>query len=702
MRGTVLSRTIVIVSSLSGLLHAVETTVQNDSLVDGSSGTIEAGFIPGESAAVWLTSPCNGDIVAVQVFWTSETGGTAPSIEDSITIFEAGAFPVPGDELELLIAPVLTDGVMNEFRFLDENNTMPIQVPIAAGEVFVVALQFANTPDPDNGPSVMVDGQSTSPSCQLGKNAIDCIPPGLCSGWTDACDLILGIGVPGDFVMRAVVDCSDDAAGACCLADGSCDENQTSTNCAIAGGAYQGNFTNCGTTTCPETGACCVNGTCNEPVIQVACENASGTYQGDASECASVMCPQPPQACCVPVTESCLDDTTPVDCGFANGILQGEGVTCAEVTCFPRGACCNPDGTCGEDVLDTDCAGSGGTFQGDGSLCSGVTCPQPTGACCSDVSCSTAFDEAFCLALGNTWGGAFTTCDDADMNGTPDACEGGGGDDCSVAGDCCDLDANNIRDNNCEWCACNATVCEITPLPVYADMGGAFGACPPDFFANIHDRNLALTCFEGTTPCETLNIDAGGSFGTCPADGFCNIHDANHALNAFGGTNTCACGPAPEVDGGGSVVGRADLVLRSSKRRIISGERVVMRVFVDGSTADLQSYQVAARASGGLAGQLQLVGVHIESRKDSLFSSASGAFSAFNVDSGRMLSGIATDVSVKASAYLATFEFQASKNAAGAFVIDVDPAHTFLIQGAINEVAIDNSDAVIVHVSPRR
>ena len=53
----------------------IEVTVQNDSMIDGSTAAIQAGFDPGESAAAWLKAPCTGEIVAVQVFWKSLLGG---------------------------------------------------------------------------------------------------------------------------------------------------------------------------------------------------------------------------------------------------------------------------------------------------------------------------------------------------------------------------------------------------------------------------------------------------------------------------------------------------------------------------------------------------------------------------------------------------------------------------------------------------
>ncbi|HWB20989.1 MAG TPA: hypothetical protein VG711_11860, partial [Phycisphaerales bacterium] len=62
---------------------AAETTVQNDSFVSGGSAVVQAGFVANEQAAAWLTSPCDGTIVAVQVAWRSLSGGQPQSIEDS-------------------------------------------------------------------------------------------------------------------------------------------------------------------------------------------------------------------------------------------------------------------------------------------------------------------------------------------------------------------------------------------------------------------------------------------------------------------------------------------------------------------------------------------------------------------------------------------------------------------------------------------
>lgn len=180
----------------AGTTLAQEVTVQNDSLADGSSGTVQVGFDAGESAAAWLTSPCDGTMVAVQVFWRSGTGTEPSDIEDSITVFSGGIFPTPGNELARIDGPVMTDGVFNEFRYLDENMVIPLSVPVDNGKDYVVSFKFLNDPDPGNGPSVVND----TDGCQNGKNAIDA--NGL--GWVNAC--LLGVG--GDWAIRAVVDCA--------------------------------------------------------------------------------------------------------------------------------------------------------------------------------------------------------------------------------------------------------------------------------------------------------------------------------------------------------------------------------------------------------------------------------------------------------------------------------------------------------------
>lgn len=392
---------------------ADETVVKNDSVVDFSQVAIQAGFDPNESAASWLTSPCDGTIVAIQVFWKSRFGGEPQTLEDTITIFEAGTFPIPGPSIVVLEGPVMTDGVLNEYRFLDEQMTIPIAVPVDEGEVFVVSFKFFNDPNPFLGPSVVTD----TDGCQPGKNAIDAV--GL--GWTNACSF----GISGDFMIRAVVDC-EEGVGACCLPTGICAGDQgTASNCAAAGGTFHPGLL-CSQVTCPVlVGACCKpDGTCVGSVTQAACNGMSGTYQGNGSNCGSVNCPQPAQACCNPVSGFCAL-LQPADCTSFGGVPQGTGTTCVGPSSnqCPTGACCLPNGTCQPTTTPANCVASGGVYQGDDLLCSQVSCPQPQGACCLTTGGCSISGQGVCEGFGNMWMGIGTTCADANMNGTADACE---------------------------------------------------------------------------------------------------------------------------------------------------------------------------------------------------------------------------------------------------------------------------------------
>jgi len=343
---------VLLVPGLTVTSLGVEIVVQNDRLVDNSTAAVQAGFVAGESAAAWLTSPCDGNIVAVQILWRSQFGGAGQSIEDSITIFDVGTFPQPGAQLELLEGPVLTDGVLNEFRFLDENMTIPLSVPVSTGQTFVVSLRFFNTPGVF-GASVTTDTNG----CQAGRNAINASP----GGWLNLCSF----GASGDFVIRAVVDCPS-LPGACCLSDGMCVPNQSEDDCDMLGGTFQGAETTCAVP-CPEPeGACCVGGNCIPNTPLSTCEGAAGFFAGDGATC--------PDACQV-------------------------------------GACCIGDGTC-EQLFAAECTDMGGVFQGAGQPCEPNPCPQPEGACCFGGVCFPNQLEADCLALDppGVWQGPGSLC----------------------------------------------------------------------------------------------------------------------------------------------------------------------------------------------------------------------------------------------------------------------------------------------------
>jgi hypothetical protein len=262
-----------------GAANAEEITVKNDSLSNGDTAAICPCFADGEQAAVWLTSPCNGNIVAIQIFWKSQFGGAPQSLEQAIIVYEGGSFPNPGAVKDDLLGPVLTDGGLNEYRFKDENQTIPISIPVTAGEEFVVALEFFNA---NAGDIFAASVASDTDSCQTGKNAVKV------NGvtWTDACAL----GVSGDWIIRAVIDCTEVDTGAACMPDGSCAEDMTEEDTIALGGLWGGAGSTCATVSCE--GACFVPATGQCLQFDFAtCEAVGGDWAGPGTTDCPPQCP---------------------------------------------------------------------------------------------------------------------------------------------------------------------------------------------------------------------------------------------------------------------------------------------------------------------------------------------------------------------------------------------------------------------------
>jgi hypothetical protein len=347
---------------------ASEVVVQNDSVTEGGLAYVVGDFAEGEIAAARRTAPCDGTIVAVQILWRSAAGGGLPSVEEAIYIWDGPNFPTPSSVLAYLEGPVLTPGFINEYRYLDEANSVPIAVPVTSGQQVYIGLQFYNPTDIASGtPSVVRDLNG----CQAGKNAMKVIP----GGWINPCSFL-----GGDFVIRAVVDCPS-VTGACCLTDGSCVVTSSS-----------------------------------------SCSSQGGIYQGNNTTCQQVSCPQPLGACCFSSADGCVN-MNQANCAAAGGFWGGAGTNCASYVCFPEGACCLPDGACLDAVTATDCEAQGGVFQGDSSVCANVNCPLPDGACCFATGFCMPLLESECGQAGATWKGPGTDCVDSDTNGIADVCE---------------------------------------------------------------------------------------------------------------------------------------------------------------------------------------------------------------------------------------------------------------------------------------
>ncbi len=122
------------------------------------------------------------------------------------------------------------------------------------------------------------------------------------------------------------------ATGACCQGGGAC-SILSSSQCATAGGTYQGDGTTCSPTNpCSgPTGACCdSNGSCTVD-SESACDGSGGTYSGNGTNCTPNQCPQPQGACCFP--NGTCDLRTLDNCSGNFGSWNGANTSCAAAEC---------------------------------------------------------------------------------------------------------------------------------------------------------------------------------------------------------------------------------------------------------------------------------------------------------------------------------------------------------------------------------
>ena len=370
----------------------------------GGSYVIQAGFAETEIAAASYVLPStafplkiemmevivatSNATVATTTEWTIQVYDGTPGTGILVAEFSSDGTILPhiqlppgtsGVNLQLIVDP----GDPDQIYIYNDSGTNTISFGFRIDKHNNQTSDPCFTPPPTSSnafPATDTSGVASPSGNWL--RAIDCGPFGCRAGWSRFNQL--GACEPsGDWVMRMTwssADCQP-GIGACCLPDGSC-----------------------------------------QMLIETDCTSLGGSFQGDGTDCGSTNCAQAPQACCFPATGGCLD-LTPDDCVLANGIPGGTGTTCATHICFPIGACCLPDGSCTDGISPDNCAALGGDFQGDGTDCGTITCPDPQGACCFPTGGCLVLSEADCTTAGGQWAGMGTDCNDADQNGTADACE---------------------------------------------------------------------------------------------------------------------------------------------------------------------------------------------------------------------------------------------------------------------------------------
>ena len=120
------------------------------------------------------------------------------------------------------------------------------------------------------------------------------------------------------------------------------------------------------------TGACCSGGDCLVRT-QTECASAGGLFQGAGTTCSPNPCLQPSGACCA--ASGVCTTLSSTNCSAAGGVYRGDGSTCSPNPCpQPTGGCCAPSGLCSVVTLD-QCGALGGSYLGDGADCSAAHCP---------------------------------------------------------------------------------------------------------------------------------------------------------------------------------------------------------------------------------------------------------------------------------------------------------------------------------------
>lgn len=181
-----------------------------DSFVLGGSAIVCVCFVPGEQVMTILDTPAGGTatLTNIQIAWQSNFGGQPDTLEAAIIVYdmnqEGAANPATFaplcPELEgcILPGPVLADGFLNDFNVAAFDITLP-------ESRFGIALEFLNQNSGNIfAPSVVSDTDGHNNVGGVIRNWVKVIP----GGWMSS----QGLGVSGDWIIRAIVEVCDATA----------------------------------------------------------------------------------------------------------------------------------------------------------------------------------------------------------------------------------------------------------------------------------------------------------------------------------------------------------------------------------------------------------------------------------------------------------------------------------------------------------
>lgn len=182
--------------SLNASVSGWEIVVQNDV---GALGNPAYASMKNTRVGAVLTMPKDGTIVGVQIMWGSVLGTAPPMQQQAISFSTDGVNDTPGAPLAQILNPTLVDGGTNVFRYLDPGtNSLPLSVPVLAGQEILIDLTLLPAISPSEGPGV--PGILSDANMVPGRNLFT-VPP-LVPFWGD---LQVGFG-GGDLAIRAIFE----------------------------------------------------------------------------------------------------------------------------------------------------------------------------------------------------------------------------------------------------------------------------------------------------------------------------------------------------------------------------------------------------------------------------------------------------------------------------------------------------------------
>lgn len=251
--------------------------------------------IPELQGTYFFADYCSNNIYTFQY-----TGTPFPTVTDRTSEL------APGGGLSITSIVSFGEDANGEMYIVDENGgevfkivlTPPTNNACASASVAAVGST------PFNTAGATTDGPDETSACNFNgftqiTNDVWFMYPAQCTGYAtiDVCN--------ANFDSKLAVygaACPTGPGQTLACDDNSCGQNAQVTIPVISGSVYRiriggvNGATGSGSLTisCTPTGACCMSdGTCQENLSSAACAAAKGTYQGDASSCFDIVCPIP-------------------------------------------------------------------------------------------------------------------------------------------------------------------------------------------------------------------------------------------------------------------------------------------------------------------------------------------------------------------------------------------------------------------------